>query len=54
MEILFSRFRKIDEENNGNLEPERIFNVNELEQNPLVKRIIESFDRNKNKKISFS
>jgi hypothetical protein len=36
------------------LDPDEIFNVPELNQNPLVKRVISIFDKNKDGKISFS
>jgi hypothetical protein len=51
---LYARFKQIDEDNSGDLDPDEIFNVPELNQNPLVKRVISIFDRNKDGKISFS
>lgn len=51
---LYARFKQIDEDNSGDLDPEEIFNVPELNQNPLVKRVISIFDKNKDGKISFS
>lgn len=50
---LYARFKQIDEDNSGDLDPEEIFNVPELNQNPLVKRVISIFDKNKDGKISF-
>ena len=51
---LYARFKQIDEDNSGDLDPDEIFNVPELNQNPLVKRVISIFDKDKNGKISFS
>ena len=51
---MYARFKQIDEDNSGDLDPEEIFNVPELNQNPLVKRVISIFDKNKDGKISFS
>lgn len=51
---LYARFKQIDEDNSGDLDPDEIFNVPELNQNPLVKRVISIFDKNKDGKISFS
>lgn len=50
---LYARFKQIDEDNSGDLDPNEIFNVPELNQNPLVKRVISIFDKNKDGKISF-
>lgn len=50
---LYARFKQIDEDNSGDLDPDEIFNVPELNQNPLVKRVISIFDKNKDGKISF-
>lgn len=50
---LYARFKQIDEDNSGDLDPEEIFNVPELNQNPLVKRVISIFNKNKDGKISF-
>lgn len=51
---LYARFKQIDEDNSGDLDPDEIFNVPELNQNPLVKRVISIFDKDKNGKISFT
>ena len=51
---MYARFKQIDEDNSGDLDPDEIFNVPELNQNPLVKRVISIFDKNKDGKISFS
>jgi hypothetical protein len=51
---LYARFKQIDEDNSGDLDPDEIFNVPELNQNPLVKRVISIFDKNKDGRISFS
>ena len=51
---LYARFKKIDEDGSGDLDPDEIFNVAELNQNPLVKRVISIFDVDKNGTISFA
>ena len=51
---MYARFKQIDEDNSGDLDPDEIFNVPELNQNPLVKRVISIFDKNKDGKISFT
>ena len=50
---LYARFQEIDTDKSGDLDPEEIFNVPELNQNPLVKRVISVFDTNSDGKISF-
>ena len=44
----------LDTDKSGELEPEEFFDVPELAQNPLVKRVISIFDKNKDGKISFA
>jgi Ca2+-binding EF-hand superfamily protein len=51
---LYARFKQIDSDGSGDLDPREIFNVPELQQNPLVQRVISIFDINKDGKISFS
>lgn len=51
---LYARFKQIDSDGSGDLDPKEIFNVPELSQNPLVQRVISIFDINKDGKISFS
>lgn len=50
---LFKKFNKLDTDQSGELEPAEFFDVPELSQNPLVKRVISIFDKNKDGKISF-
>eukprot|EP00357_Protocruzia_adherens_P028928 CAMPEP_0115021606 /NCGR_PEP_ID=MMETSP0216-20121206/30998_1 /TAXON_ID=223996 /ORGANISM="Protocruzia adherens, Strain Boccale" /LENGTH=163 /DNA_ID=CAMNT_0002394017 /DNA_START=283 /DNA_END=771 /DNA_ORIENTATION=+ len=50
---LQKRFKKLDKDRSGLLEPEEFFDLPELAQNPLVKRVISVFDVNKDGKISF-
>ena len=38
---------------NGTLEPEELFDIPELAHNPLVKRVIEVLDKNRDGSISF-
>ena len=49
---LYARFKQIDSDGSGDLDPREIFNVPELQQNPLVQRVISIFDINKDGKIS--
>ena len=51
---LYKRFTKLDSDNSGQLEPEEFFDIPALSQNPLVKRVISIFDKNRDGKISFS
>eukprot|EP01017_Pseudomicrothorax_dubius_P015041 TRINITY_DN17506_c0_g1_i1.p1 TRINITY_DN17506_c0_g1~~TRINITY_DN17506_c0_g1_i1.p1 ORF type:complete len:171 (+),score=56.25 TRINITY_DN17506_c0_g1_i1:120-632(+) len=51
---LYKRFAKLDTDGSGQLEPEEFFDIPELAQNPLVKRVISIFDQNKDGKISFA
>ena len=50
---LHKRFKKLDKDNSGQLEPNEFFDVPSLSQNPLVKRVISVFDTDKDGKISF-
>lgn len=50
---LYKNFSKIDKDKNGTLEPEEFFDIPELAQNPLVKRVIAVLDKNKDGNISF-
>jgi len=51
---LYARFKEIDKDGSGDLDPDEIFDVAELNQNPLVKRVISIFDVNKDGNISFA
>lgn len=53
LKILYKNFQDLDKDKNGTIEPEELFNIPELKDNPIVNRIIEVFDKNKDKKISF-
>eukprot|EP00933_Yihiella_yeosuensis_P001651 TRINITY_DN102770_c0_g1_i1.p1 TRINITY_DN102770_c0_g1~~TRINITY_DN102770_c0_g1_i1.p1 ORF type:complete len:178 (-),score=37.81 TRINITY_DN102770_c0_g1_i1:86-619(-) len=50
---LYHRFRKLDEDGNGQLDPSEILGVAELAENPLVKRVISVFDKDGNGTVSF-
>lgn len=50
---LYARFMEIDADSSGDLDPKEIFNLPELNQNPLVQRVIAVFDINQDGKISF-
>eukprot|EP00744_Colponema_vietnamica_P002207 GILI01003516.1.p1 GENE.GILI01003516.1~~GILI01003516.1.p1 ORF type:complete len:188 (-),score=32.89 GILI01003516.1:209-718(-) len=50
---LHKRFRNLDKDQSGELEPSEFFDLPELAQNPLVQRVISVFDRNHDGKVSF-
>nr|XP_047132597.1 calcineurin subunit B type 1 [Hydra vulgaris] len=50
---LGKRFRKLDVDNSGTLSIEEFMSLPELQQNPLVQRVIEIFDTDGNKEIDF-
>lgn len=50
---LYRQFQKLDKDGNGMLEPEEFFEVPELAQNPMIKRVFRIFDKNKDNTISF-
>merc|ERR1712168_427744 len=47
------RFRKLDLDNNGSISFEEFMALPELQQNPLVQRVIEIFDLDENGEIDF-
>ena len=51
--MLEERFRRMDTDGSGKLEPQEFLDVPELAQNPLVKRVISVFDKNGDGNISF-
>ena len=50
---LGKRFRKLDIDNSGTLSVDEFMSLPELQQNPLVQRVIEIFDTDGNKEIDF-
>mmetsp|Transcript_7081 Transcript_7081/g.17104 ORF Transcript_7081/g.17104 Transcript_7081/m.17104 type:complete len:178 (-) Transcript_7081:94-627(-) len=50
---LYSRFRALDADGNGQLDPSEILGVAELTENPLVQRVISVFDKDKSGTVSF-
>eukprot|EP00916_Digyalum_oweni_P005851 GHVL01010140.1.p1 GENE.GHVL01010140.1~~GHVL01010140.1.p1 ORF type:complete len:169 (+),score=34.93 GHVL01010140.1:80-586(+) len=50
---IYKRFRALDTNGNGELDPHEIFDVPEVAENPLVKRVISIFDTNADGKVSF-
>ena len=50
---LGKRFRKLDTDGSGTLSIEEFMHLPELQQNPLVQRVIEIFDTDGNKEIDF-
>ena len=53
LQKLYKNFSKIDKDKSGVLEPEEFFDIPELAQNPLVRRVIAVLDKNKDGNISF-
>jgi serine/threonine-protein phosphatase 2B regulatory subunit len=56
LKILYKNFTQLDSDNSGKLEPNELIDVPELKElkdNPIAKRIVTVFDRNKDGKISF-
>ena len=53
LQKLYKNFSKIDKDKSGTLEPEEFFDIPELAQNPLVRRVIAVLDKNKDGNISF-
>eukprot|EP00919_Chromeraceae_sp_WS-2016_P046705 GHVR01110838.1.p1 GENE.GHVR01110838.1~~GHVR01110838.1.p1 ORF type:complete len:178 (+),score=42.72 GHVR01110838.1:47-580(+) len=50
---LYKRFQSLDSNCNGELDPHELFDVPEIAENPLVKRVISIFDTNRDGKVSF-
>lgn len=50
---LYNRFRALDADGSGQLDPAEIFSVAELNENPLVQRVISVFDADNNGTVSF-
>jgi len=50
---LFRRFKKLDVDNSGSLSTEEFLAIPELEHNPLVRRVVDTFDGNKNGEVDF-
>lgn len=50
---LYSRFRALDGDGNGQLDPNEILGVAELTENPLVQRVISVFDKDSSGTVSF-
>ncbi|KAH8739664.1 hypothetical protein FG386_001221 [Cryptosporidium ryanae] len=50
---IYSRFKALDTNQNGELDPHELFEMPEIADNPLVKRVISVFDTNKDGKVSF-
>ena len=53
LKILYRNFIKLDKDASGEIEPNEFFDIEELQDNPIVNRIIKIFDKNNDGKISF-
>ena len=50
---LYKRFSKLDKEKKGEINIEEFYDIPALAQNPLVQRVMRTFDKNKDGKLSF-
>eukprot|EP01054_Gregarina_sp_Poly1_P007728 Gregarina_sp_Poly_1__7727@NODE_4364_length_623_cov_125_127698_g2902_i0_p1_GENE_NODE_4364_length_623_cov_125_127698_g2902_i0NODE_4364_length_623_cov_125_127698_g2902_i0_p1_ORF_typecomplete_len182_score24_65EFhand_7/PF13499_6/0_0033EFhand_7/PF13499_6/1_2e09EFhand_7/PF13499_6/4_2e15EFhand_1/PF00036_32/0_016EFhand_1/PF00036_32/1_3e05EFhand_1/PF00036_32/1_6e06EFhand_1/PF00036_32/4_1e07EFhand_5/PF13202_6/2_2e03EFhand_5/PF13202_6/0_0027EFhand_5/PF13202_6/0_012EFhand_5/PF13202_6/0_0029EFhand_5/PF13202_6 len=50
---IYKRFKALDTNHNGELDPHELFDVPEIADNPLVKRVISIFDTNEDGRVSF-
>ncbi|RDD43002.1 Calcineurin subunit B type 1, partial [Trichoplax sp. H2] len=50
---LGKRFKKMDLDNSGSLSVDEFMNLPELQQNPLVQRVIDIFDQDGNGEVDF-
>ena len=50
---LGKRFKKLDLDGSGSLSIEEFMSLPELQQNPLVRRVIDIFDEDKNGEVDF-
>jgi len=50
---LFRRFKKLDTDHSGALSPAEFLAIPELEHNPLVRRVVETFDVDKSGEVDF-
>ena len=50
---LGKRFKKLDLDNSGSLSVDEFMSLPELQQNPLVQRVIDVFDRDGNGEVDF-
>jgi len=54
LQRLFTNFKSLDANNDGYLSKEEFLQIEALQQNPLVNRVLEIFDDDGNDKIDFS
>ena len=52
-DVLVDRFKKLDLDNSGSLSVDEFMSLPELQQNPLVQRVIEIFDDDGNGEVDF-
>eukprot|EP01071_Lankesteria_metandrocarpae_P002744 Lankesteria_metandrocarpae@DN2527_c0_g1_i1.p2 len=50
---IYKRFRALDTNQNGELDPHELFDVPEIADNPLVRRVVSVFDTNSDGRVSF-
>ena len=53
LRLLYNNFTELDQDKSGLIEPDEFFDLDEIKENPIVKRVISVFDKNQDGKISF-
>ena len=53
LRLLYENFTELDQDKSGLIEPDEFFDLDEIKENPIVKRVISVFDKNQDGKISF-
>ena len=53
MKRLLKSFKRLDADKSGDLDIDEFLKIPELSQNPLVRRVVSIFDKNKDGNISF-
>jgi len=54
IERLYHHFLQIDTDGNGTIEPDEFLHLPGISENPLARRILETFDGNNDGRVDFS
>lgn len=54
IERLYHHFLQIDADGNGTIEPDEFLSIPGISDNPLARRILETFDSDNNGRVDFS